>query len=1352
MLITTWFRSFQLTLARKLSRGLVTNRRSRRRVDTVSRMECLENRSLLSATMIEIVPGSSPSNPEEMTDVGGFVYFRAQDATHGYELFRSDGTPGGTTLVMDIRSGSAGSFPQQLTNVNGVLYFVAHDGTAHGNELWMSDPMSGITALVKDINPGMPSSGISELTVMNNKLYFSANDGTNGPELWKSDGTASGTELVININPGTVQNHLGELTKVTTGAGSRLYFRADDGLNGSELWGSDGTFAGTKLVKNIFAANGGHSDPQWLTDVNGTLYFSAIDSLVNSGGLQYLNRELWKSDGTAQGTVLVADINGMGHSSPAELTNMNGTLFFRASNGGLGNVELWKSDGTAVGTVMVKNINTTTTPTFSSNPSSLTVVGNTLFFTANEGTASGKTGIELWKTDGTTAGTVRVKDIRTGTASSTPISLTNVGGTLYFAANNGTNGVELWKSDGTTAGTTLIQDIRLGASGANPTFLANVNLTSEPNTLFFSANNGTNGVELWKLCTHAPIAMFSAGVLTVTADECDDTITISRSGTNILMDYLTGLIDLTAAGIVTGALTKVELFGNGGNDFLKLDSSLGVAVSGVLEGSAGNDTLFGGLGKDTYLFSTNTQIGSDTVMDAGGLDTLDFSSSTSLPSVNVNLGTNVLQTVNPNLKLKLNTNILIENATGSSGADTLMGNSLDNFLVGGPGNDTLFGIAANDTLFGDGGSDELDGGANNDLLAGGSDDDTLLGVAGNDELRGDGGDDSLAGGVGNDSLNGGDDNDQLFGDVGNDTLSGGLGKDWIDGGANNDSLTGGADPDTLKGGTGNDTLTGEGGNDSLDGGTNNDTYVFDTNSQLDSDTVTDATGIDLLDFSASTLGVKVHLGVTTPQTVNINHMLTLVSNSSIENVTSGSGRDTLTGNGLDNILISGTAQDSLTGGGGSDSLKGGSGSDVYFFDTAIGTEVDKYAEHAGEGGDTLVFYGMTTAVTVNLLSSTNTATMLNRTVRSDPSDTLSSVAHIENAYGGSGNDTLTGNAAANVMYSRAGNDVMYGGDGNDKYLFDNPVGAELDTVVELLNQGNDTLDFSVSVPVTADLTSDTATATMGFLPVLLANTRIVQTGPTTTGLVANIENLQGGSGDDTLVGNSSSNTLVGREGNDWLEGRGGDDFYHFLDPVNLQTDTVVEVANGGTDLLDFTDATVPVVVDLMQPVNLGTMGVRTLNGSGPELERVVGGTNDDILIGNLNNNDLQGGAGNDILVGGGGADTLRGGNDNDILVGGLGADSLNGNGGEDIVIAGDIPTISTIISSAVMQTNWFALLPFATRVTSLSGTLVANSTVIDDTGADTVVSNEGTADWLFANTGLDDTLNTEGMDTLTAIF
>ncbi|MEB3318763.1 MAG: ELWxxDGT repeat protein, partial [Cyanobacteriota bacterium] len=278
---------------------------------------------------------------------------------------------------------------------------------------------------------------------------------------------------LADIRPGASGSDPRELSAV----GNLCYFSASDGTSGHELWKSDGTAAGTVRVADIHPG-GNSSNPRSFTAVGNTLYFSASDG--TSGD------ELWKSDGTAAGTVRVADIRpGSSGSSPRYLTTVGDTLYFRASDGTSG-YELWKSDGTAAGTVRVADIRA---GIFGSYPRYLTAVGHTLYFRANDGSS----GEELWKSDGTAAGTVHVADIRPGIAGSNPADFITVGNTLYFRASDGSSGEELWKSDGTTAGTVRVADIRTGWNSSYPRYL-----TAVGDTVYFSANDGFRGNRLWK--------------------------------------------------------------------------------------------------------------------------------------------------------------------------------------------------------------------------------------------------------------------------------------------------------------------------------------------------------------------------------------------------------------------------------------------------------------------------------------------------------------------------------------------------------------------------------------------------------------------------------------------------------------------------------------------------------------------------------------------------------------------------------------------------------------------------------------------------------------------------------------
>lgn len=184
--------------------------------------------------MRDIRPGPSSSFPLGFTRLGAFLYFTANDGTNGFELWRSDGSPAGTTLVQNINPGAedsfAGLFGLAMATTGNTLLFGADDGT-RGDELWLTDGTT--TRLLRDINPSAESSLPLELTNINGYIYFSADNGTQGRELWRTDSTADGTLLVRDINPGAGGSDPSDFFETSGGI---VFFSADGGANGDELF------------------------------------------------------------------------------------------------------------------------------------------------------------------------------------------------------------------------------------------------------------------------------------------------------------------------------------------------------------------------------------------------------------------------------------------------------------------------------------------------------------------------------------------------------------------------------------------------------------------------------------------------------------------------------------------------------------------------------------------------------------------------------------------------------------------------------------------------------------------------------------------------------------------------------------------------------------------------------------------------------------------------------------------------------------------------------------------------------------------------------------------------------------
>ena len=393
----------------------------------------------------DIYDGITSSNLGLLTEVNNTLYFRAEEPTYSREVWKSDGTEAGTTILKDLTPGRGGgrcpfiaclgggkTLVSDLANINNTLYITTFDS------LYKSDGTSDGTELIKKADVFQPSS----LTALGDRVLFVGRDEKLGRELWITDGTTDETTVLMDTAPG--RNVFGYTSPIPLAViGDTLFFSADDSYccvnsalagHGRELWKTDGTSGGTSIVRDIWPGSRGRV-LEGVATTDGSLFIVAEDQ---SHGF-----ELWVSDGTRRGTNLVREIHPSDSklsrdeaSIPRHLTVAGNTLYFTADDG-INGRELWKSDGTKDGTVMIKNI---ARGAYSSSPEQLTHVNGTLYFTATDE----KSGRELWKSDGTKEGTVLVADLRPGRNGSEPLGLTAIGNRLLFSANDGLHGREPW--------------------------------------------------------------------------------------------------------------------------------------------------------------------------------------------------------------------------------------------------------------------------------------------------------------------------------------------------------------------------------------------------------------------------------------------------------------------------------------------------------------------------------------------------------------------------------------------------------------------------------------------------------------------------------------------------------------------------------------------------------------------------------------------------------------------------------------------------------------------------------------------------------------------------------------------
>ena len=426
--------------------------------------------------------------------LNGKYIFSGSTATEGGEIFITDGTIAGTKLIKDIVAGAAGSDPDvNMAILNGYVYFTAATA-ANGRELWRTDGTEANTTLVKDIVSGAAGSndaGKYYLTTMGNYLLFDVKTSAEGNELWRSDGTGANTVLLKDIVAGAASSN----PRAFWYFNNMMLFTitSADGLH-AEVWRTDGTPGGTIMLKNNIMPGlfGVSSYNTFFHVFNNRAYFLINDG-THAGGI-------WSTDGidaTTTHTSFLQDVDADAmFAGPLfiDAINLPAKFIFPVTDA-VSRFEFWESDGTTSGTKLFKSFpanandrlpfiylnysydgatRTLTNPLFNGN----------FFFSANSSTD----GNELWISDGNAdaAHTHVVKNINTADDGITDnISYLYTSAGLFFAADDGTNGNELWKTNGTSSGSSLVKDINPNAGDADPSLSFIVN-----GKILFTATDG----------------------------------------------------------------------------------------------------------------------------------------------------------------------------------------------------------------------------------------------------------------------------------------------------------------------------------------------------------------------------------------------------------------------------------------------------------------------------------------------------------------------------------------------------------------------------------------------------------------------------------------------------------------------------------------------------------------------------------------------------------------------------------------------------------------------------------------------------------------------------------------------
>ncbi|MEM7062639.1 MAG: calcium-binding protein [Cyanobacteria bacterium P01_B01_bin.77] len=592
------------------------------------------------------------------------------------------------------------------------------------------------------------------------------------------------------------------------------------------------------------------------------------------------------------------------------------------------------------------------------------------------------------------------------------------------------------------------------------------------------------------------------------------------------------------------------------------------------------------------------------------------------------------------------------------------------YVTGNSGNDIIQiinspdGVTADSSLFGDQGDDNVQAGAGNDLACGGQGNDTVRGGTGNDFVCGDDGADEVYGEDGDDTVDGGDGNDSAHGGLGDDAVSGGSGNDNVYGGSGEDVLLGDSSfinsdelaissesdggNDFLDGGDGDDLLLGEWGDDIGYGGEGNDEIYGGSGDDIHDggageDKMVGGAGDDIyvVDNANDVVTENENEG---NDTVRTSVSLTLPKN--VENFEIyGDGNIEITGNTDDNIFRGNSGNNTFNGIAGENVFYGSAGSDI--FNGGVDRDTVKYEDATEEVGVNLTtgrgHKGIAKGDTYHSIENVWGSTYDDGITGDNQNNQLRGLAGDDNLDGRDGDDELDGGAGDDYLDGGEGNDCfkggegddwIEGGDGIDKVTYED---SSAGIIVNLLDE-----DFS------ADVSGDSSIS-----PVFTVLASSAQDGYGTTDFLFEVEKVIGSDHNDIFVGSLADETL---------DGGNGDDFF----VINGGSNTVD--GGDGVDTVDYRSSVTSVTIDLAKQ----TANNKGVNDTLKSIENAIGSRFDDTILGEDGGHILDGDAGNDTLAGGLGDDEIFGGDGDDLIRGDLNRRDTQDeiSGGNDILHGG----------------------------------------------------------------------------------